>query len=210
MNRSFVFIDFDGTVVDVWKRYYGIFSSYIEKLDMDSVSIESFIAKKRKGLKEHEIVNPKDLVDFNIGDYVLHKQERLESVDWLKEDNVIEGVRESISELKTLRFQCVLVTQRRVKENLFKQLCDLNLINVFDEIIVVTPLPTGNAKIEALSAKTIEGGYFIGDSRIDKECAEFYGLPYFHVDTGLSDIECENKYSNLPFAIDAIIKKERK
>ena len=175
-----IYIDLDGTVVDVYDRYCGILNEYLAPQGL-SIPREDYIRMR------HDGVNEKDMPHLLLGreadfeDYHQFKHQRLESPQWLATDRIIGDV----NLLKDYPCKFVLITQRNNKENALTQIANLGLDKVFDEIVVVKPLAGGNSKAEYLRDKTTPYDCIIGDSKTELECARILGIKGCFVPTGL-------------------------
>lgn len=192
MNKV-AYVDFDGTVVDVIPRYFGILSSYLKDKVSTELNLEKYKILKRRGLKDHQIVLKLcDNFKLDINDYIQYKRENLESEFWLKRDVIIGSPREAYNKLKSLGYRVKLLTQRNHENRLLDQVKRLGLEECFDDIIVVKPLVGGNAKVNILKNKVNKKDIIIGDSSIEMECARYFNIKGYFVRTGL----WEDKYAN--------------
>ena len=55
-KNKIAFVDFDGTVVDVFPRYYGILTEYLGKITNETLDFLKYKKLKRLGKKDHVIV----------------------------------------------------------------------------------------------------------------------------------------------------------
>ena len=77
------YVDFDGTIVDVMPRYYGILESYLNKNGLFDLEYEQYCNLKRQGIYDHIIV--KEVCSgllINVEDYLKYKRLKLENKDW--------------------------------------------------------------------------------------------------------------------------------
>jgi phosphoglycolate phosphatase-like HAD superfamily hydrolase len=181
-----VYVDFDGTIVDVMPRYHGILESYIKREKFIEIDFNKYKSLKRKGIKDYDIV--KRLCEGNeidLEDYLKFKRLNLENFKWLKKDIIIGSPEEAYHKLQNQGYRVVLLTQRYIEKNLHKQVKMLNIEKCFDEIIVVKPLPNQNAKIKYLKNIINIEDIIIGDSRDEMETAEKLNIAGFFVTSGL-------------------------
>lgn len=190
IRTNTIYIDFDGTIVDVYERYFGVLQSFINKTSPGQMHFNLFIKLKRSGLKDHEIANKlTGINDFNIEKYVKYKTSHIESLNWLSKDKLIGNFEQFISKCHDMNYSVSLLTQRRNPINLYIQLEKLNIYHFFDNIHVVTPKAGRNVKYELLkeniqfNSPTI----IIGDSNEEIKAGNILGLRTFHVRTGLHD-----------------------
>lgn len=180
------FVDFDGTIVDVMERYHGILQSYLlSTKSAPLIDFENYINLKRERLKDHEIVKRLCNLDINIADYKRIKRDKLEQIEWLKKDKLIGDPKKAYTILRRKNFNVILLTQRRSKENLLKQIRQLNIADCFDEIIVVNPDMISNPKMAYLKNHYGDEDIIIGDGDAELFCAEQLHIKGYFVKTGL-------------------------
>lgn len=186
--KKTVYVDFDGTVVDVMPRYHGILESYIKRDILIDLDFDEYKYLKRKGIKDHSIIQKMcEGYELDVEDYVKYKRLNLEKCKWLKKDIIIGSPKEAYFKLKKLGAWVVLLTQRNIEMNLKKQVKLLNLEKYFDEIVVVKPLTTQNAKFTYLKNRVNKKDIIIGDSIVEMESAEKLNIRGYFVKTGLWD-----------------------
>lgn len=199
IRTNTIYIDFDGTIVDVYERYFGVLQSFINKTSPGQMHFNSFIKLKKSGLKDHEVANKlTGINDFNIEKYVKYKTSHIESLNWLSKDKLIGNFEQFVSKCHDMDYNISLLTQRRNPTNLQIQLEKFNIHNLFKDIIVVTPKDGQNVKYEYLReiVHSKSGAIIIGDSNEEINAGNILGLRTFHVQTGLYDSSgiSENTY----------------
>jgi phosphoglycolate phosphatase-like HAD superfamily hydrolase len=146
-----IYVDFDGTIVDVMPRYHGILQSYLKKDKPIELDFNKYKCLKRQGIKDYNIVKSLcEGYELELDDYLKYKRLNLESLEWLKMDKVIGNPKEAYDKLKNQGYKVVLLTKRRHEKNLFKQVNLLNIEKCFDEIVVVKPLLNQNLQFQYL------------------------------------------------------------
>lgn len=123
-------VDFDGTIVDLWPRYYQVFCD-INKVDF--VSFDKYVNYKRQYSKD-SIVAEKLGITLS-DDYFCKKRNKLEEMEYLKKDNLL------IKREKLLNFfqnnnSCIL-TKRRNINNFYKELEYLKLNELINKSFVI-------------------------------------------------------------------------
>ncbi len=184
MTDKTAYIDFDGTVVNVFPRYFKILNEYLNHDYDGQLVFENFVRQKRDGIKEHEIVKKTLGIDIDIEKYVNFKRARLEDKEYLKEDLIIGNPHKAYAKLKGLGYQVNLLSQRRKPDNLLWEISYLNLKDCFDNISTVFPT-SNNAKLEYLKDIAKKEDIIIGDSPLDMECATELGIRGWFVESGL-------------------------
>ena len=185
MDSKTVYVDFDGTIVDVFARYYGILKAYIG-VETKEEKLNEYIKMKRSGRKDHEIAKECWGENIDISDYLKFKRKNLEEEKWLRTDTIIGEPQNAYNELKKKGYAVKLLTQRRSKENFENQLGWLGLKNAFDDWMIVAPLHE-NAKLLFLKSVIHKEDILIGDGKLEMECAEKLNVQGFFVQTGLNE-----------------------
>ncbi|MCL2184482.1 MAG: hypothetical protein FWB86_01320 [Treponema sp.] len=175
-----IFLDFDGTIIDVWKRYYKIFCDFY-KIDID---FELYKNEKRK-YKSDFLLTEKyaNIALFN--EYKIYKKNNLENIDFLKLDTVIL-YNNDISNFKILTF-------RNNYNNLLLQIDYLDLKINLNNIICLDPKITTKKKY----LMSFNDVIIVGDSESEYECSENENTTVFLVKTGLRDISTFNVKDNV-------------
>lgn len=177
-----IYIDLDGTLIDVYERYCGILNLYLKNIDSEIFfSTEDYKYYRQSGYSDLKMAMEKGLPSVNENDYRKFKHRFLENLEWLKKDKIIENPKE----IKKYGYHLVLITQRRDRKNAFTQIRCLGLNEVFDEIVVLQPIPGQNRKLIYLQDKAKKEDCIIGDSYVELECARKLGMHGFFVTTGL-------------------------
>jgi len=184
MNRT-VFVDFDGTIVDVFPRYYGILSSYLEKYTDKKMDYDTYRKMKKAGNKDNQIVEKILGIKIDIMDYLSYKSEMLEDPRWLKKDIVFGDPKDAYDKLKEIKYNVVLLTQRNKEDNFYRQINDLKIRNCFDDLVILKPCIGRNVKTDYISAHYHKENIVIGDSKTEIEAAKMLNIEGYFVETGL-------------------------
>ena len=175
-----IYLDLDGTLIDVFERYVGIFNQHGEKFGV-RVSVEEYKKLRQGGYSDNEILEKKFGIFHQEKAMAEWKHSQLEQKGWLKKDTLIEKPEELIK----YGYSLAIITQRRQKENALWQIERLGLDKLFEEIIVLEPLAGGNSKYQYLKGKVGKEDCIIGDSPLEQECARRLGIRGYFVKTGL-------------------------
>jgi phosphoglycolate phosphatase-like HAD superfamily hydrolase len=167
-----IFLDFDGTIVDVWKRYHAIFCNFYE-IDLD---LELYKERKKAFQNDYYLAEMfADTTRFD--DYKKYKRDNLENVDYLKLDSLL---------LKNKYISSYnILTYRNNPNNLFLQLDYLELKVNISNVIILNPENT--TKKDYLSS--FLSAVIVGDSESEYDCAENRKINVFLVKTGLRNVE---------------------
>lgn len=193
ISKKTAYIDFDGTIVDVFQRYYGILNEFLEINSGVKLDFIKYKRLKRLGIKDHIIVEKlTNGLKIDIDKYMVFKREKLESFQWLIKDNLIGKTKDINNTLKDMGYKVVLITQRNNKDNLLKQLYHLNLKEEFDEIVVLKPVKGKNVKLDYIANKYTSDDIIVGDSAVEMEVSEILNIKGYFVETGLFSSETVN------------------
>lgn len=180
-----IYLDFDGTVVDVWNRYFKVLDDFLGRNGFSRIDIEAYKSRKKRRMLDHEIVKELTKQELNVEKYVEFKREALEAKEYLRLDSLIGKPPDYVGVFHQAGFLVEILSQRRNKENFLGQIESLKLASVFDAYIVVEPCAGKNAKYQYLCDKACKGDVMIGDSIQEKECAGKCGISFLFVDSGL-------------------------
>jgi Predicted phosphatases len=188
-----IYIDLDGTLLDVWPRYYAVMNKFLERHGLFALSLNEYKRQKLQWIRDEAILRH---AAFGYPDggkgllpiYRCWKQEALESATMLWLDQPIGRLNEFAAYVGP-SYRLHLISIRRDPKLAMRQLRRLNLIAPFERIDFVSPSQTGNPKWEAIRNRTCSQDIMIGDSEIDLACGSMLGLRTFHVRTGLRSFE---------------------
>ena len=165
--RTFYF-DLDGTVLDIRCRLYSIYTDVVKELGGKALSEEAYWAAKREQFPEELIAKRGNVQNFS--QYAKLRKEKLELPEYLDYDKLIPQAIESLSGLKK-NGRIVLVTLRKSKENLYRQLRRLEIWSLFDKVLVGNDAEEGwRGKAKIISSDSHfapQDSVIIGDSEAD-------------------------------------------
>lgn len=177
-----ILIDFDGTIVDVWQRFYKVFVA-------SSKTNKTIDFNKYKELKlkfEDDYLIAKYLGIELPADYKLQKRQLLEDMQYLSFDKLL------ISKDRLINFiiskNAVIFTKRRSIDNFYKELDMLGLSGISNRCMVLSP----NKKIskyEYWTNHTGENVLIIGDSIEEYDFSKNNQNIIILVKTGLRNVD---------------------
>ena len=181
MKKIEVVIDFDGTIVNVYKRYYRIFKEFYNI----NISEEEYIKLKKCSFNDIELISELKLDISNFDEYQKLKKEKLEKEEYLKLDTLIIAKEELLEKLKNKEF--IILTIRKDKEMLYRQLKWLDLEELKNKVVVLTPKNKFIKREYVLKnqIKFVENFVCIGDAETDLEIGKIDGVKAYHVSSGL-------------------------
>jgi phosphoglycolate phosphatase len=181
-----VFLDLDGTLLDVSERYYRVYRDLLATAGDAALPKAWFWEMKRMRADDGAILAatgagmPPDL-------FSARKQERLEWPEYLKLDTLLADVTATLNALLP-RVPLFLVTRRRNADRLAAQLRELGISHFFQAVRSVSGRPTGETKEALLRALgCAPEDFVVGDSDADVLAGKAVGARTVAVTTGLRD-----------------------
>lgn len=178
-----VIFDFDGTIVDVWQRYYAVFCRLMQG------ALPSMEDYKREKVSLSDDFRLAELFDLKpVSDYRGKKRALLEDKEYLSLDRLIVDPL-----LLTKRFNelgSIVLTKRRDRDALMREMDSLGLSCILDNVVVVDP-DTGMSKAGWIEESGLMGSIdaVIGDSLEDMDAGNNANASLYFVETGLFGID---------------------
>lgn len=175
--------DFDGTLIDLWPRYYKVFCAASRVMD---VPFEKYKRTKKKLEKDDSVA---DSLGIELPpDYYSKKRQLLEKLEFLLLDKPLI---DPISFSKYFNENdAILLSKRRRPENLLKEMHLLNFELDKDKIVILKPENGSKAEWIKTHFDIEEHINIIGDGREEIEAAkENINTQLFFVNTGLISVD---------------------
>jgi len=194
--RQLICIDLDGPILDVSERYYRVYSDTLNLIGIAPLNKESYWRLKRSRVSELEILARSGTADNDlIKEDLDARAKRIESAEYLLFDHLWPGTHET---LRVLRSQTalVLVTMRKSKELLDRQLDGLKVLDAFDCILVAGAAAAaddhGQQKAEMVRncyRNEDFAGWFVGDTELDIQSGRLLGLRTAAITFGIRNVD---------------------
>ena len=175
-----LYFDFDGTLADVWQRYYHVFK---DASGITGMSLEEYIRVKREFPQDSDVARifggtlPED--------YKAKKRSKLEDPSYLAYDQLIVPAEKSCAFFK--EHDCRILTNRRSADEFREQLVSLGLEELVSKAVVLNP----NEKIKKVQYLQMthpdEKFYLVGDAEAESQAAVLDQAEVYLVRTGLRD-----------------------
>lgn len=191
-----LFIDFDGTLLDVSQRHY---ATYVEVLAMPDLRGVPIPQREYWGLRVenkpvNEILKRSRLFPTKFKTFMQRFEERLEAPEMLGLDALRPGTETALGKLYT-KTPIVLVTQRRDAEALESQVASLRLNKYFVTVLSGAPPKLRRADPNQRwkhKAQLIKDRYklpptesvLVGDTETDVKVARAFGWEVYLVENG--------------------------
>jgi len=194
--RQLICIDLDGPILDVSERYYRVYSDTINLIGMAPLNKESYWRLKRSRVSESEILARSGTADTDsIKEYLDARAKRIESAEYLLFDHLWPGTRDTLRVLRSRR-ALVLVTMRKSRELLDRQLDGLKVLDAFDCILAAGAAPAaddhGQQKAQMVRdcyRKEDFAGWFVGDTELDIQSGRLLGLRTAAITFGIRNVD---------------------
>lgn len=178
-----IIFDLDGTLLDVWRRYFIIFNSW---WNLKGLDINSFINLKRKLKKDFYIVNQfyNEISKTEYDLYLNYKKKNLENPELLMLDESIINW----NSLKKLDY--IILTVRHNETALYQEFKRRNLGSIIPKIIVLKP--SGDLVKYRWVKNNLninEKIDVVGDSETDLLIGKLPNIKVTLVKTGLRDVD---------------------
>lgn len=180
-----LYLDLDGTLVNVRRRYYFAYADALRELGMTPRSEHDYWACRREGAASADLVGAVD--EACRQRFLSRWLARVESPAYLRLDTLVPGTRETLISLLEFN-ELVLVTLRRERTALMEQLSELTLGKFFSAVYSRDDSLEVNSKAELirlLAKKVARDSVVVGDSEADVQTARALGLVSVCVTNGL-------------------------
>lgn len=174
--------DFDGTIINVWRRYHFVFCRSAD-IDLSRLSMEQYRELRRQGKRDADIFNLLKGTHPD-ADFYSKKQRLLESSESLAMDSLL------ISPLRLCHWfssHCArIITMRRRRDLFLEQLDQLSISDLADKATVLNPDKV-KSKWDWVEHNLDygEGVKMFGDSEVDMAVGRLTNSSAVFVDTGL-------------------------
>lgn len=200
-----LFIDLDGTMLDVRQRHYATYLEVLQMPDMRGVPIpeREYWGLRIENKPVNEILKRSRLFPTKFKDFVTRFEERLESPDMLGLDALRPGIETALGKLYT-KTPIVLVTQRRDGEALESQIASLGLKKYFVTILSGAPKRGRRADPNLRSKHKVQlikdryklpptEAVYVGDTETDVKVARTFGWEVYLIEGGHRKKELQMK-----------------
>ncbi len=192
-QRTTLFFDLDGTLLNVYHRIYKSHQDALQSINHHSpYTFEEYIKLKRQKISEKEIT-AKILTGPEFEEYIKKRNEIIEQKEYLQLDTITNKSLKKIKELKKDHW-LILLTNRKEKENTFKQLEKLNMTSLFEEIIICNETETKYDHIQK-SPFFNKNAMIIGDTEEEMLIGQKLSIKYIAITSGMRTKELLQQYN---------------
>jgi phosphoglycolate phosphatase-like HAD superfamily hydrolase len=182
-----IFIDLDGTLVDISNRHYQAYRDSTAQFFGQPLEKTKYWQLKVQGTPWSKLLKISGLSSELEEQFLKDFADRIEQIKYLKLDSLVPGATQTLQRLSS-QHNCYLITLRRNKENLVKQIHWLDLGRYFIEILQADSKNT--FKVELIKARLNgDKGIVIGDTEEDIQTGKKLGLTTISVLNGIRSKE---------------------
>lgn len=178
MSLPVLFLDLDGTVVDVLPRYHRLHSDVVRRHGGNPLGEAEYWQAKREGVPETELLTRAGLAPEAAGRAAEVRLRRIESRRYLALDRLWPWTLSTLESLSR-RALLVLVTLRQHPDRLGWELDRLGLDGFFERVVAGSGDGTPEAKARLLREAGFggqEGLALVGDTEVDIASGRALGL----------------------------------
>lgn len=178
-----IFLDLDGTILDIKYKYYRLYTNLLSHGGFLSLNMDTYWDLKRHKMSEEAIA--KHTTTPHFADHYANKRiELIETMDYLVLDSVFDDVYGVLEEWKNIH-NVYIVTLRRNRENLNRQLDMFNLHHYYDFIYNVDERKARKEDIIKHEINNASQCIIIGDTEIDIVAGQRLGIKTVAVTCGI-------------------------
>lgn len=200
-----LFLDLDGTVLDVRRRHYATYMALLRQPDLRGHPIpeREYWGLRREGKPIDVILKRSRLFPTKYQQFCERFEQRVETPEMLALDKIREGTETFLSKVFT-KTPIVLITQRKDAEALKNQIASLRLARFFVTVLAGAPKRGRRVDKDARwrhKAQLVRNRYklppteslYIGDTETDVKASRALGYDVFLVEGGNRTKELQMK-----------------
>jgi len=184
-----IFLDLDGPLLDGKLRHYYCYKFILEKFNFTPVGIDEYWESKRALVTRLDLLkmsNAEAIYDEFLGLWI----GMIEGPKALTLDRVQTGALECLERFRSSSTRLTLVTLRKNKSALERQLEATELYKFLDNVLVCDHLEGAEGKVNAVRShfgikEDLEDALWIGDTEVDFMAAKSLGCQIILVANGL-------------------------
>jgi phosphoglycolate phosphatase-like HAD superfamily hydrolase len=194
-----IYFDFDGTIVDSSVRLYEVYKSIMTEFGYPYLTKDEYWGLKRER-QPYEVILSQTAPGELTSKYMERFLERVESMEFIKFDRLINGALQTLSTLKKDN-RLVLVTLRRCRDNLYQELKILGIFNFFEDIFANFREGANSWELAAAAIKNDlkfnkDNSFIVGDTEDTALAGQALGIKSFLVSSGIRSENFLEKYNS--------------
>jgi phosphoglycolate phosphatase-like HAD superfamily hydrolase len=187
--RPLLFFDLDGPLLDVRRRYHGVYASIAAELCVRAFELEEYWAAKRRREPLRDffpgVQDPARLREIYMDRWLA----RIEAPEWLSQDRLVHGAPECLAALERSH-ELYLVTLRRDPLALAWQLDAIGLRSYFQDVLSGWAEREEGSRLKAGWMRPLVAGgtgVIVGDSEVDMQAAALLDMRAIGVSFGIRE-----------------------
>ncbi len=183
-----IFFDLDGPILEVRERYYRVYREFVIGKGGIPLPIDEYWENKRNNVSLDALLKLSKCERVDAAEFKRHLAIYREDPSFLKFDKLQPEIITILSRLSQ-NYTLYLITLRRKKENLLRQLEELGILRYFKEVLTTTPTTEDkwSHKAELLKKNHLQdqAGIIIGDTPTEIIAGKKTGLTTIAVSNGI-------------------------
>ena len=175
-----LYFDFDGTLVDVWQRFYHIFK---DASGISGMTLEEYVQVKKQFVRDSDVAHTFGGVLPE--DYWAKKRAMLEDPKYLSFDRLLVPAEQIMEFFQA--YPCRILTNRRNAAAFKAQLTALGLEELCEKCVVLNPDEKITKTQYLHNNHPNEKIVLVGDAEAEAQAAELNSVKVYLVRTGLRD-----------------------
>jgi phosphoglycolate phosphatase len=186
MSASCIYLDLDGTLLDVSERYHRLHRDQVARFGGQPVAMEPYWTQRRDRVPESAILRQAGLDEPDVAAAAAAHREHLESPDYLQHDRCWPWTVAALDALSRLA-PLVLLTLRRHAGPLEDQLVSLGIRRHFAAVLAAPGdgSPEAKAALVWNSGSPADGAVLVGDTEVDVASGRALGIFTIAVHCGI-------------------------
>jgi phosphoglycolate phosphatase len=180
-----LYIDLDGTLLDVSERYWRLHSDLVHKHALPAACWRRFWAGKRRREPIGQLLGVNEALQQAYWNDWL---ESIETPQFVASDRLVHGAIETLAGLRET-YRLGLVTMRKDRRLLDAQLRSLGLREFFNVVLASEGEGVSKAEMVASDLRGGSGAMIVGDTEVDLEAGHLLGMPAVGITSGLRDAD---------------------
>ena len=180
-----VYLDLDGTLLDVSDRYWALHSDLVRRHGLNAVPPDEFWGMKRRRAPLPELLGGSDALRRA---YWADWLRLIESSDYLAKDRLLPQAGHMLARLSD-GHRLVLVTMRKHRSSLLAQMARFGIEDLFAKVLCAGQDKQSKAALIEEDLRAPADALVVGDTEVDIEAGRALGISTAAVLTGLRDRE---------------------
>lgn len=183
-----LFCDLDGTILDVSKRHYTVYTELMDTYHGKPLEFEEYWDLKRKKMRWPDLLPLSGVNADQLKPFLEDFKAKIEDAEYLKLDTIFPGAVDTLDTLSRA-YDTSLVSLRRNTPNLLEQLARLGIRGHFQKVLTGHSEADGwDVKVELIRNELQDNeGIIIGDTEADIVTGKHLGMTTIAVMSGIRD-----------------------